>query len=156
MGREAGARTAARVRMFFAIGLLIQFVGFIYDWMWHAHHLQIVPIPPSKLLTVHSGIYLGGLVIVGTIIAALVRRPFTSGAARAALAMSAIGIVVEFVGNGTDMWAHGHGYERDLYHNLIYTGAVITILGYLALQLHHLFTAHPGADTHNSSEGQEE
>lgn len=128
-----------RIRMAIAIGLVVNFVGFVYDWSWHALHLSMVPIPPSKLLTVHGGIYLGSIIIAVAVVAAFVRQTFRTTVEQGGLLMIAVGLVIEFAGDGTDMWAHGHGYERDLYHYLIHIGAALTVAGYLAIELFHLF-----------------
>ncbi|MGA8113508.1 MAG: hypothetical protein WCA46_07605 [Actinocatenispora sp.] len=124
--------------MLLAIGLVVNFVGFVYDQAWHATHLQIVPILPIKLLSVHSGIYLGALIVTVTVVIAFARRAFDTGGEWAGLVVLAVGLALEFLGDGTDMWAHGHGYERDLFHNFIYSGAGVTVVGYLIIQLVHL------------------
>lgn len=131
---QTDVRSASGIRVALALGLLTQLVGFIYDFSWHASHPQTVAIPPAKLIVVHGGIYLGGLIIAVAFFVALLRGTFAAGPARLVVAAGAIGAVVEFVGNGTDMWAHGHGYEKALYHGLIYAGAAVTILGYVSIE----------------------
>jgi hypothetical protein len=121
------------VRLSMAAGLFVEFVGFVYDTLWHDQHLSEVAIQPSELLTVHSGIYLGELIVLGIAIATLARRG-RKAAPPALLWTVVVGGVVQLIGSGLDMWSHAHGYEKDLYHNTIYTGAAITVIGYLLME----------------------
>lgn len=127
---------AGRVRILFAAGLVINFAGFVYDWAWHARNLSLEPIPPSQLLVVHGAIYLGSLLVAVAVV--LGRRAFAGRVERIGLLVVAVGLVLEFAGDAADMWAHGHGYEKDLYHDLVYDGAALTVCGYLILELFQL------------------
>ncbi len=147
-------RRAGRVRMLLAVGLVINLIGFVYDEAWHATHLSLVPIPPSKLLSIHSGIYVGGLIVLAVSVVAFARRMFDTGLEWVGMFVVAAGLVMEFTGNGTDMWAHGHGYERDFYHHLIYAGAALTVCGYLLLHATHLFGATGRSDGEPSGSDQ--
>jgi hypothetical protein len=126
-----GARV---VRLVMAAGLFVEFVGFLYDKVWHDLHLSMVAIPPGKLLTIHGGIYAGELLVLAVAIIALARVPFRL-AARLALWLVVAGGLVELVGAAGDMWTHGHGYELSLLHNLILLGAGTTLAGYLLVEL---------------------
>lgn len=139
MSRAVDRAAVTRVRVLFAVGLVVNFAGFVYDWAWHAWNLSLVPIPPPKLLVVHGGIYVGSLLVAGALAWALARRAFTSRVERVGLAVLALGLLLEFAGDATDMWAHGHGYEKDLYHDMIYNGAGLTLLGYLVIELFQLY-----------------
>ena len=133
-------RGVNRIRLLIAVGLVINYAGFFYDWTWHAQNLSITPITPGKLLTVHGLIYLGALIVTVATIDALVRRPFTAAVQKYAVWLIALGLLVEFTGDATDMWAHGHGYEKDLYHDLVTIGAALTVVGYLVIELFHLIS----------------
>jgi hypothetical protein len=137
---EAPMPNALRpIRLLMAAGLFLEFVGFLYDEYWHAMHLSIVPSPPSEMLTIHGGIYVGELLVLAVAVIALARVPLRLPA-RLALWVVIAGGLVELAGVATDMWAHGHGYEKDLFHNLIYTGAGVTVAGYLLLELFTVWT----------------
>ncbi|SCE99707.1 hypothetical protein GA0074695_2752 [Micromonospora viridifaciens] len=141
------------VRILFAVGLVINFAGFVYDWAWHSWNLSLETIPPSKLLVVHGGIYVGSLLVAVAVGHALRRRLFTSRPERIGLLVIAAGLLLEFAGDAADMWTHSQGYEKDLYHDFVYRGAALTVLGYLLLELFQLYrsgvpeaTAAPAAD----------
>ncbi|MDF9817156.1 hypothetical protein [Streptomyces sp. SPB162] len=122
------------VRWSIAAGLFVEFVGFLYDTLWHDQHLSEVAIPPSKLMTVHSGIYLGELLVLGIALATLALRTRRAHPQAVLWAVVAGGLV-QIAGSGFDMWSHAHAYEKPLYHDTIYTGAAVTIIGYLLLEI---------------------
>jgi hypothetical protein len=116
-----------------AAGLFVEFAGFLYDTLWHDQHLSEVAIPPGKLLTVHGGIYFGELLVLAIALVTLKQRQ-SRPAVSAALWGVVAGAIIQLAGSGLDMWSHGHGYEKDLYHNTIYVGAALTVIGYLLLE----------------------
>ncbi len=152
MIRAVDQAGTAGVRVLFAVGLVINFAGFVYDWAWHSWNLSLETIPPSKLLVVHGGIYVGALLVTVAVGHALRRRLFTSRPERVGLLVIAAGLLLEYVGDAADMWTHSQGYEKDLYHDFIYNGAALTLLGYLLLELFQLYrsgvpqAAAPAAD----------
>lgn len=127
-------RNSAAVRFTMAAGLVAEFGGFLYDTFWHNQHLSDVAIPPSELLTVHGGIYLGQLTVMCVAAVVLARK---AADRRTVLTLWAVlaGGLLQTLGSALDMWSHGHGYEKDLYHNMIYSGAAVMVLGYLALEI---------------------
>ncbi|MER8047172.1 hypothetical protein [Streptomyces sp. NPDC094032] len=124
--------TALRITM--AAALVVEFGGFLYDSFWHNQHLSEVAIPPSELLTVHGGIYVGQLTVLAMAVIVLARRTADSPTARVLWAVLCGGLL-QTLGGALDMWSHGHGYEKDLYHNMIYAGAAVTVIGYLLLEV---------------------
>ncbi|MEU2233882.1 hypothetical protein ACH4A8_39540 [Streptomyces vietnamensis] len=127
-------RNPAAVRLIIAAALVVEFGGFLYDTFWHDQHLSEVAIPPGELLTVHGGIYLGQLTLMAVAATVIARRAADRPTARVLWAMLCGGLV-QTLGSVLDMWSHGHGYEKDLYHNTIYAGAAVTVLAYLLLEV---------------------
>lgn len=141
-------RTPVAVRYGVPLGLVIEFVGFLYDDAWHAQHLSLEAIPPGELATVHSGIFVGQALVLVVALYGLARRV----AGRLGLATIVVGAITQVVGDATDMWAHAHGYERDLYHALIYAGAGLTLGGYLVTEVWRLLRRGPESTEDDASE----
>lgn len=100
-------------------GLALQIAGFAYDLYWHrtAHELETA----DRMLWVHSGFYLGTIVmLVATAVAA--RRP-----APAELAILG-GLGVELTGEVWDLYEHSQLAESSVAHLLIYLGATVAVL----------------------------
>lgn len=122
------------LQVLLGVAMLVQIVGFIYDIKWHNDNPSATPASALRLLHIHSGIYISLLIALPTCFLAL-RRWSIGRMSRTGVWVSLGGGLVSLLGNVTDFWAHGQGYEKDIYHYLMYAGAGIMLLGYLVVEM---------------------
>ena len=119
-----GASTPLSGRIALYSGVVIYLFGQAYDTYWHAKHVSFVPEPPSGLWRIHLGIWLGAVIVVA-VGGWLTARP---GLRVTGLLLLAGGLV-QLLGFGWDMYLHGQGRSQDLWHNMIWYGFGVVVLG---------------------------
>lgn len=105
-------------------GIVAYLLGQAFDTYWHARNLSFVPEPPSALWRIHLGIWLGSL-LVALVGAGLVARPgmrITGG-------LLLLGGLLQLLGFGWDMYLHSQERSRDLWHDLLWYGFGVVVIG---------------------------
>ncbi|MFF4470839.1 hypothetical protein ACFYZ3_14880 [Streptomyces sp. NPDC001599] len=124
-----GADPLGRRRYLAYAGVVIYLFGQAYDTYWHAKNVSFVVEPPGSLWTIHLGIWVGALV-TATAGATLWRvRGF-----RVAGGLLALGAAVELAGYFLDMWKHSQGTSLDFYHDLVWYGFGVVVIGMVRIE----------------------
>lgn len=96
-------------------------------------------------MRVHSGLYLGQLVVLAVALWAAHTRVFGGGLPRTGQLALLGGAVLEVFGSAGDLWAHGRGTDATLFHQLTYAGAAFVVAGFLVVELAHRLRPAPPA-----------
>ncbi|MBM0232585.1 hypothetical protein JNW91_12355 [Micromonospora sp. STR1_7] len=119
-------------------GVVVFLLGQAFDTYWHARNVSFVPEPPRELWRIHLGIYLGAAMLTA-LGAWLLTRP---GLRLAGLLML-LGGGTQLLGFGWDMYLHGQGRSKEIWHDLLWYGFGVVVLGVVRLEA--LIRRHPVA-----------
>ncbi|MFF5428056.1 MULTISPECIES: hypothetical protein [unclassified Streptomyces] len=131
-GTEAGPGAEdpiGKVRVAAFAAVAIYLFGQAFDTYWHAKNVSFVPEPPSALWTIHLGIYLGAAIILATGALVAFRDGF-----RIAGGLFALGGAVALAGFFLDMWKHSQGTSVDFYHDLVWYGFGLVVVGMVRME----------------------
>ncbi|MFJ5072980.1 hypothetical protein ACIP8Z_00015 [Streptomyces sp. NPDC088553] len=134
------ADPTGRLRTVAFAAVAIYLFGQAFDTYWHAKNVSFVPEPPRALWSIHLGIYLGAAIVLATGGALAFRAGF-----RVAGVLLAAGGGVELAGFFLDMWKHSQGTSVDFYHDLVWYGFGLVVVGTVrmeAMRRIHVSDAH--------------
>ncbi|QFU90575.1 hypothetical protein [Amycolatopsis sp. YIM 10] len=122
------ARTP-NTRVIVYLGIVVYLLGQAFDTYWHQRNVSFVPEPPSELWRIHAGIY-GGAVILTLAGVWLALRP---GGRVTGLLLVAGGLT-QLTGFFGDMWLHARGESIDFWHDLVWYGLAVIVIGVVRME----------------------
>lgn len=113
---------AARAGLY--TGAVAYLLGQAFDTWWHARNVSFVPEPPGALWRIHLGMWLGATIV------AVIGAWLTGRAGhRITGVILMTGGLVQLLGFAWDMYLHGQGRSRDLWHDMLWYGFCLVVLG---------------------------